>query len=144
MRLFPLTGWPPESSRLLEVAELMNDTDVVLRAEPALGQIHVDGELPDWGLTCLRAHHDNLVYWWRASPMQILACSECGTWRAGGSKSGGPCWHGGKNRLTDRQKKMRMTLVNPTWGCQGQFEVVKLPWAARRPNRRRTKLEGAA
>lgn len=122
-------GFRPEMMRLAEVAELMSSTGTMLSADPSRGLIEVVGELPDWAITVLSLHYDNLVLWWTMSPAAILVCDSCGQWKLSGKKSadGGRCFlRVGKS------------------GCQGAFRVVELPWVTPRPKRKRIKLKAAA
>ena len=144
MRLTPLTisDDDPALWKLADVEAFMKENGVQLMATPDRGRIDIVGQLPDWAIRCLQLHYRTLVWWWRHSPCAVLVCDECGQWQVVGAKSraGRKCFMGGPNRLTHQQKKMRMELINPTWGCQGTVQALDLPWTSNRPRRRTKKL----
>lgn len=139
MRLTPLpiTGATPDAFRLGDTERAMRDLGASLRADPEVGCVWLDGDLPEWAATCLRLHVDHLVYWWRHSPSVIVACDACGEWKMAGKRStvGSHCYMGG------RYKVKTLPIV---WGCQGTFRLVDLPWSTPRPKRKRKKLAVAA
>lgn len=131
-----MVGAPPEAFRLAEVAALMAECGTTLTADPKLGQIELDGVLPDWAVMTLSLHYRHLVFWWRSSPSALLVCDTCGQWKfSDASAKGDRCFMGSERRWQGHKI---------TWGCQGKFRLIVLPWTKRRPNRKRIKVAVAA